>query len=574
MKISRLEVEKFAGEESPTITKKDVAGNDLVIQGGNRSGKTLTFNAILYGLYGRNATFGVSPGRSSNIQFAFDNADKLSRGGGGREYSHQGKTHRKDAADEKIREFIGPEEIVTLQFIHSETSELPLSSLSKKDRVSVIRRVVASEAQQKIEELDERREELEDRIEQVERLDLWPRKDDLDEIDIERQERRLEKVEDLQSLIDSGRMESIRDSLLEDERTREQLEKLDNRRRVIQKELRKKNRKLSDARRYTDEVDSLILDAIRELTCPVCDHVVRDSLADRRLKRNQCPQCGQERSISELKEDLQSKVDVADDTIEELEAEIEELESEKAEIEEEIEDLQSSVPDLSDLSDLAIGTLKSNDYDLANVEAQTAQELDLLREHIEELREQKRQLDEEISEVEEEIDDLNQDLENTVEHREALSQNSFDEEIEAFREAWSNNYREMAPSLAAEIDLQPDGTVIVPGTDGRREYNKLSTGERRLLNLAFAITIAEEANANEHENHNWECLVLDEPFTNIDEEIRDETIEFLQASNLQLILTTSNEDVVDHFEPRQIKELDRIDIQSTFAELEELMADD
>ncbi len=48
MKISRLEVENFAIEESPTINEDSIRGDDLLLYGGNRSGKTLTFNAILY----------------------------------------------------------------------------------------------------------------------------------------------------------------------------------------------------------------------------------------------------------------------------------------------------------------------------------------------------------------------------------------------------------------------------------------------------------------------------------------------------------------------------------------------
>ena len=69
MKISRLEIKNFAIEESPTINEQSVEGRDLLLSGGNRSGKTLIFNALLYGLFGRSGTFGILPGNEARLIF-------------------------------------------------------------------------------------------------------------------------------------------------------------------------------------------------------------------------------------------------------------------------------------------------------------------------------------------------------------------------------------------------------------------------------------------------------------------------------------------------------------------------
>ncbi|WP_049942868.1 hypothetical protein [Haloarcula amylolytica] len=92
-----------------------------------------------------------------------------------------------------------------------------------------------------------------------------------------RSESRLEKIEKLQSLIDTGRIEIIRDRLLENDELNEELQDLYDRKRTIEQELRKKDRQLREARRYTQEVNDLILNAIEELSCPVCDQVVAES---------------------------------------------------------------------------------------------------------------------------------------------------------------------------------------------------------------------------------------------------------------------------------------------------------
>lgn len=574
MKISRLHIEQFARDEFPEFTKNDVAGDDLLIKGGNRSGKTLTFNALLYGLYGPQATFGVSPGRKSTIQFHLDNDDLIERGGGGRKYATGDETYEKAESDRKIDENVGPEELVTLQFLHSEKEELPLTQLSGDELLSVIRRVVDTDIQDEIEQLQHEREELEHEIERVRRMELQPRQEELDDINIGQYERRLEEIKHVQSLIDTGRIETIKQRLLDNEEIREELSELTSRKRSITQELRKKQRQLREARRYTQQVNNIIVDAIQELTCAVCDQIVVEETAKQRLQNGRCPQCGRERDLSELKDQLRSKVERADEDVEELENEIAELEKEKDELEDEIEALQESVPDLSDLNDLTQHTLEDNDYDIDAVAERTRKELDQHQEHVEELRERKDQLETEIEEVEAELAELNEGLIVTEERIDELSEESFEEIVRSFQDAWSENYQALAPELAVEIQIESDGTIILPGNEGAREYDELSTGEGRLLNLSFAYTLAEQATQAEDGGHGWETIVLDEPFANIDEDIQENAIEYIRHSDLQFIIMTSNEDLESYFNPQQVKSLDRIQVQYTFDDMEELIADD
>lgn len=190
-----------------------------------------------------------------------------------------------------------------------------------------------SEPEEEIEQLREQRDDLEADIESIERTELRPRREELDDVDISRYESRLEKIERLQSLIDSGRIEIIKQRLLDNEDPPDRPEELDDRRHAINQEVRKKEGKLRERRRYTDEVNEIILDAISELTCPVCDQIVREQTAEQRLQNGRCPQCGRERSLEELKLDLRSKVDSADEEIEALESDIEELRDEKEDLE-------------------------------------------------------------------------------------------------------------------------------------------------------------------------------------------------------------------------------------------------
>ena len=563
MKINRLHVDQFAVDDYPTLSRDNVGGENLVLIGGNRSGKTLTVNALLYALFGPQATLGVKPGRKSEVKMHFDNGHILQRSGTGRQYTDDGE-HRKEDADSRIREVIGAADLVTLQFVHSETNKLPLSRLSDGSLLRYIRRLSGNSIQDELDELIDERDELTVEIEQVERTELKPVERDLAEIDIGHHENRLEKVEQLQSLIDTGRIETIKQRLLDNEKLNDQLEELYHRRRAIEQELRKKERQLREEQRYTQSVNDLIIEAIDEFTCPICDHVVEEDLARRRLNRGNCPHCARERSMGDLKSDLQEKVDTSDEIIDTLQEDIEELESEQEEIDDEIASLQESVPDLSDLNNLTKHTLEDKDYDIEAVAAETTERLEQLRDTIAQLKEKKTSLEEEREQTETTLVELQESLDTVESEIEELREQSFEEGVAEFEARWSECYQEIADDLGQEIRIDYDGTVQLPGNDGARNYSQLSTGETRLLNLAFAYTVTTMEKATED---NFDVIVLDEPFANLEPEKRDQTIEFIQNTDVQFILMTSNEAIRGKFHPSQIVSLQRMTVQLTWEDL-------
>ncbi|WP_420183077.1 SbcC/MukB-like Walker B domain-containing protein (plasmid) [Haloarcula sp. KBTZ06] len=569
MKISRLHIDGFAVEDYQTITKEDIAGGDLLLKGGNRSGKTLTINALLYALYGPRATLGIQPGRTSTVEIQFDNGHQLHRGGGGRSYDDGTEEVEKEAAEDLLEELIGPEDITTLQFVHSETDKLPLSRLSKPQLIQSIRQIIGSNLQQELEDYRDERDSLEQEIEQVRRTELAPVQRELEEIDIGQVESRLEKIEKLQSLIDTGRIEIIRDRLLENEELNEELQDLYDRKRTIEQELRKKDRQLREARRYTQEVNDLILNAIEELSCPVCDQVVAESTANHRLDRGKCPHCGQDRSLDDLKTNLRSRVESADDTVNQLEAGIEELKEEQAEIENEIDSIQASIPDLSDLNDLTKFTLEDNNYDIEAVAERTKNELEQHRAEVDRLNTQKQSLEEERDEIQDSLDEMDESLEQVTERIDELERDSFEEIVMSFQEKWSENYEALAGELGLEVRVEEDGQILLPGNGGPRKYSELSTGESRLLNLAFAHTAASVARENENSDDSFEVVVLDEPFANLEDDQRDSAIDFIRDTDIQYIIASSNESLQRHFDPHQVEGLQTMTVQLTWDGLDE-----
>lgn len=568
MKISRLNIENFAIEESPTINESSVAGKDLLLYGGNRSGKTLAFNAILYGLYGRSGTFGVTPGQRSKVSLYFDNGDKVLR-----ERSHTYETQEKSIdAEEGVISEIGPERDVRLQFITANPSNQPISSLSGDELLDRIRTLLSSDNQSEIERHRRAEHELQHLEETRRRGERGPGikqlKENLNSLPVAATRSRIENIEELQRLIDSGEIESISARLQKKDEVAERLNNLYDHRRSLEDTLKQKRRELNDVSRYTQKVNDLIIDAIEEFTCPVCGRLVEEETARNRLP-NRCPQCGRERDLSQLRETLREKVDSADGRIEELKDEIGELEEELSTVKAEITELKESEPKLNGLNQLVRTALKQADYDIEQLRETTQEELQQKRDDLEEFEDRRDELQSELEEREELLSSIRDSKAFAESHVDELEQDAFEEIRETFTERLSSVYQDIAPDLGTEVGLTPDGELEFPGTgsEGIRSYDRLSSGEKRLVNLAFSIAFAQFAQEQE-ETHNWGVLVLDEPLTNLESDIQDAAARYLREADLQCIITSPLDRIQSHFQDdeSQIIQLDRITTEETTLE--------
>jgi DNA repair exonuclease SbcCD ATPase subunit len=565
MKISRLNIKNFAIEESPTINEDSIGGDDLLLYGGNRSGKTLTFNAILYALYGRSGTFGITPGQRSNVNVYFDNADAVLRG---RDHTYESK-NQSLTADEGVKENIGPREEVRLQFIPANLANQPISNLSQEELLNRIRGLLSAKNQDDIERHRRAKHDLGHLKEIRRRGEQEPGirqlKKDLNTLPVSRTQNRIEEIEELKDLIESGEIESIRDRLQAKDDVAERLDELYDRRRTLEDRLKQKRRELGDTSRYTQKVNDLIIDAIQEFTCPVCGRLVEEKKARNRLP-NRCPQCGRDRDLSELREQLREKVDRVDGRIEELKEDIGELEEELSTVKAEIVEAKESEPELNELTQFVRTALKQAEYDIDQLRETTEKELTQKREDLEEFESQKKELSIRLKRRQELVDAFNNSISVADTRIEELEDESFTEIREVFTDRLSEVYQEIAPNLGTEVGLTPDGELEFPGTgsEGIRPYNRLSSGEKRLVNLAFALTVAQFAQ-EDNDTHSWEVLVLDEPLTNLESDIQDAAARYLRNVDIQCIVTSPLHRIQSHFQDgqSQIIQLDRISTETT-----------
>jgi len=565
MNLSRLAIENFAIEESPTINLQSLSGNDLLFYGGNRSGKTLIFNAILYGLYGRRETFGVSPGQRSQVTLHFDNADTIEREG---EHIYRHRGEQIDAT-EGVKSYIGPKDTVRLQFVPSESSDQPLGRLSGPETLDRIRAILSISAQSEIEKHRKAISHLK-HLKEIKRRGeaghgIRELKSQIRELPIRDTENRIEDIEELQELIQSGEIFSIRDRLQDQGSVSESLDELYDRRREITQTLKQKGRERRDTVRYDQEVEDLIIDALQEFTCPICGRLVREQTARNRLP-DKCPQCARPRDLDELRSRLSEKVSAADERIERLDDEIEELEGELDEVDAEINELQSQEADLESLNQFIRTALDQADYDIDQLQERTERELERHREELDQLQEKEEELSSALNVRRALIESFDESLQFASERISELEAETRQEVQEEFTDRISDVFQAIGSDLGTQVGISSDGELQFPGTgsEGVRTFSRLSSGERQLANLAFTITLAQFAQENS-DAHEWEVLVLDEPLTDLESDVQDSVLEYLLDSDLQCIITSSLEEVRSHFRnsDAEIQPVNRITTQDT-----------
>lgn len=571
MKISRASIKSFGRDEYKGFSKPNVDEDDFLIVGGNRTGKTLTFNALLYNLLGSKNTIDLSTGYSNDVTLTFNDGMSFKRGKPEARWSGS-KVLEGERARERFSEYLSDDptqeieasQLIKTHFLHSNSDRLPLSRLSGSERLALIRAVVNNEIQDALEQNAALIDELTDEIERG-NSDLRRLKGDREELkrQLSSDQNQLEKYESIAELRASGDLTEICNLLQRDKQLSNRIAELSKERNHLRQTRRSKGKLRGKWERYREqERNSVIAEAVNDFVCPACADRVSEDLAERRIGNNRCPFCAVKGRSDELAASVEDKIDQSEEKIEEIAGEIEELDRRVGEIDDQITQLQDDQPSLSRVSAPIERVLRTNDYVLEAIIEETESELDKYSQSLTEARNRLEQVEREISELDNEIDRTEERISQLEEENERIKTESEHEEIQAFAEHWSDEYQSAAGEIGLELGLTTDGEVRVPGNETTRRYGsagELSGAEILLLNIAFAVTVnkfARDAGVTD-----WEVIVMDEPFSTLDDAGTEEFLEYMASSNLQFICTTSDKSIVTYFDASF--ELERQSIQST-----------
>lgn len=569
MRLDSIEIRRFSRQEEYTSgknpEKENINGENLLIKGENRSGKTLTFNALRYAILGD--PIGMSPGRGNAVEIGFTDGGRFFRGHPKALYEkgdgEEGDEIEAGEAQDAFRDDTGPVDILENFFLHSRIEMLPLENLLEKDRLDLIRRITNPKHQMLIKRHSEA----------FEHLDLWVAEDEhrLDQLEdhidevrsrvnsFESQERREQSVIDMG---ESGQLNEILQVLNEHQELEQRLDELFKRQEGIRQELQQLSNRQDRARSYEKEVNELIKDAVADFVCPACRSSVTGPEAETRLDNNRCPFCYRKKSIKELQTELEDKKESTEGLADELQDEIDELKEEREEIWEEIERVRSQQPELTDFKPHTKRRLDEYDGDIQAVVDEAEDEIQKVREKLEQRRTELEELESEKDALEERLEELKESKDFALGTFEEYEDKSFNEAIEEFAEDWTSVLKAISTDIGQQIWITDEGEIYLPGSPSDRAYSgeELSESERKLLNISFAITLQNYVNG---ELVPLNTIVLDEPSNHLDPANTEDLLDYMmQDDERQYVFTSSNEDIWNEVPERQTLDLERNPIQT------------
>lgn len=572
MRLDEVHARRFAKEEYGGFEHTNIDGENLLIYGENRTGKTLTFNAILYNLLGPRETIDLSTGRGNEVRLDFSTGESFRRGESGSQFVEDEEELDGDAAREALAarlitsssEEIDGSEIIKNHFIHSHIRRMPLGRLNKDDRLAHVRTVVDRESQEEIEESEARIASLEESL--VENKEsLRRREEDRKELKqaIRSAENQLEKYQQVQSLIESGELQEIITLLEENTDLKAQLSELSREEEFLRQKKRSKQKERSKWERYREsERNSLIAEAVNDFVCPGCADRVDPELAKTRLSGSRCPFCAVEDRADQLETDVDDKISRSEEELEELSDEIEDIDARLEEISDEMAELRDSQPELERVSGPVETIIRQNKYTHEDIVEEVEEELDRYKSAIEGGEDDLQKTIEQMEDLRETVETQEDELEAERERLQRLRQESLEAEVDEFAEEWDETFQSIAGEIGLDIRISEDGDVEIPGQDGIRYYDRagdLSDAEITFLNISFSVTYSRFTQKSDITP--WSTIVLDEPFANLDQQATESLLEYIAQSEEQYICTSSNEVLLERFP--KTGQLTRQSIQSS-----------
>lgn len=557
MRIDEIAVEEFSEGEHRGETVEDIGGGSLLFRGGSKTGKTLTFNALLYNLLGARYTIDLAVGRQNKVGLRFTGGTRFFRGNPESEYDDGDEVYTGAEASEKFAENLGDASLIRSHFVHSHLGKMPLDNLNRSQRTDLIQIVTDDELKRRLNRFEDAEEHLDHLL--VEISDERRRvSEELEGVEREvgNLESQQEKYDDLQQMVESGELADLSVQLQRDEELEVQLDQLFREKEGLRKQLRKLHRKKRKQQSYDSEVRDIIAEAVNDFVCPTCDRRITTEKAKNRINSGHCPYCGRQHSLEELKQRIGERVERSDEVLDELESEIEELQEQRSEVEDDISRLREERPEIGELDGFVKRRLDDHDHDLDRVRQHVEEELENIGSSLEQAQGQEEELRQRAEELENRIESIEESADHASENVEELREESFETGIQEFSDVWEEAFNSMSSDLETEIRVNSEGRVQFPGRNNLREYdrggNKSGT-ELHLLNISFVCTLSKFATENDVTD--WDTIMLDEPFSNLrDEEAREVALDYLFGLDKQLIVTSSDESLDGRFDTVEVLE--------------------
>jgi energy-coupling factor transporter ATP-binding protein EcfA2 len=561
MKIDRINVADYSrNDEYPGVETRP-EGETHLLYGSNVSGKTMTFSALSHAVL--HNSMQTRPGNSCSVGVEFTDESLLHRGRPKTTFETNRHDSKSENVESRMNEVLGRRPILRAYFIPSRTDQLPLSRLGIDTILDIVRSVTVPEVDDKIAEKRREASQRENERETVTAEQQKTEKDieaidrDIDSVEAER-----DAAETVVRLGNTGELETIRDALEDQDEAAVELNSLLAERDDVEEDLRTAKQRREKLREDLHEpLDRFNQSVVEDEHCPVCIKSIPESKVDNRVDDGRCPLCGLETSIDELLEPFKKDKQTAESQIDGVREEVERLTEQLDGLDEEIEAVRSDQPDLSGFDTAVRERLEAHDREVSAVvdaarddHEAAVDTLDQLRQKRQELSTQKEELEDRQRRLDDEIEELREEV--------VELEGSAQEGIERFSQTWRGVLEEMTETIRRGIVITAEDGIQIGGKSDRNYGPEdLSDSEMHVLNLAFAVAVNETVKSGRAA---LDTIVIDDPFTNLDNDVREEVVSFiLNDDNRQYVFTSSDTAIAGRVPDSQQKRLKKDDVQRT-----------
>ncbi|MCZ7382890.1 MAG: AAA family ATPase [Candidatus Methanoperedens sp.] len=330
-RIQKLEIKDFYSKEYLGLNTKELNRNSLFVFGTNNTGKSTTFDAIIYAIFGRE--FIDRPIDMASTKIVLSDGEttvEIERKYNAEPKMKIGKEEIKgsEQVNQKINEILkipnnisNAKKLINALILPQKEEDTLLRKYSKNQLHYIITSFSSgTDTSERIEEIEREIEKLQSILERFE----FEKRDSLKEIaDLklldQRNKNYFDDIKEFIKQYESGEIKKTIDVLENNKEVEQVIGKLISKRTSRYDELFRTGSTLNNLRQYHDkELMEIIKQTLAVLICPVCGDNLDLNKVDGRKDKSMCPFCGKDHYTGDLYERLSQEISFSNKKLDEV----------------------------------------------------------------------------------------------------------------------------------------------------------------------------------------------------------------------------------------------------------------
>lgn len=527
-------VEKFAIEEFYSVeyvpVREKVNKQSLFILGTNSTGKSTTFDAIIYSIFGND--FVDRPVKIANTTIILSNGDESV------------EITRKYNAEPQIIIFPSGEEIRGTVQVHKKICEIfkfpekipdakrlvDAFRVPQKDEDSLIMKyknklepivlsfLNSSDFNKEIEVLGREEEEQQKRLKlrNVEKSEIINSIEELNLVE-KKNKNFYSEVKEFIEQFESGELKNTIKALKENEKARERILELVSLKTKKSQDLFENGTRISKMREYYNKkLIEVVNETLSVLICPVCGDQLNLHNIEIRKKKSMCPCCGNEQYDGEIYKILKKEISYANEKFEEFLKKDEELKTEIEFIKNEIDKISNEKLKVN-VNSVIIRVLENTSEEEIEKEYQKHKlNMEKYECSVNESKNNIAQLKSKLEEVEKDIESILKNIDNILVLKSTKNDEKNSIVLNSFTKRLNSVFSKLIYPLPYKLSLENGCLLLDTGNSIKDCSDKyaLALSDKKLVDIAIWHSILNVNRENNVTNINFG--LIDDVFENID----------------------------------------------------------